>query len=453
MDKKNVSILVGMAGGSEAKGKLIAIIANTFDIHVRTGSINAAHTTYYQGKGYPWHLIPCGALLAPNAALVMGAGAQLDEKIMLREIGWLKDNNMWLLPDGTPRLKIDPHATVIEPIDVFAENGWADVCGPEWYAPTTCAVHEGDKNHEGVAKVAKTCEGCAKYPAESLHKALGSTTHGSGFNLIRKLARKDADGIHCGMLRDNKGNKLPICKTAADVEAFKPFLCDTVTYLNEANDAGKKILIEGTQGSILSVHHGYWPTTTSRDTNASNWAMEAGISPMAVEKVYGVTRTFPIRVFGNSGPFGGAEITWEEVSKYYYGLPPDMSDADLTKWLADNGKELLCEITTATKRRRRVFAFSEYDFKRAVMLNRPGEMMLSFVDYLNANDFGKSKWEDLSQTSRDWITTLESKLGVHFKYLSTGPDNHQTIIREAAPVAKGRVHIENLGTHADAVSA
>lgn len=427
---KNVSVLVGMAGGSEAKGKLIAHLAPTFDIMVRTGSINAAHTTYHNGKGYPWHLIPCGALQSPNSALVMGPGAQLDEKIMEREIGWLKDNNQFFMPDGkTPRLRIDPHATVIEPIDVFAENGWADVCGPQWFAPTTCEFHEGVKAPNGAAKVAKTCEGCNLYPEASLHKALGSTTHGSGYNLIRKLARIDPDGVHAGLLRDNKGNKVPRAKTAAEVEAFKPYLCDTVEYLNRSNDEGKKILLEGTQGSILSVHHGYWPKTTSRDTNASNWVMEAGLAPTVVEKVYGVTRTFPIRVFGNSGPFGAPEVSWEDVTRHYYDLPADMSDEDLNKWLADNGKELLCEITTATKRRRRVFLFSEYDFKRAVMLNRPDEMMLSFVDYLNYTDFGKSRWEDLSLQARDWIESLESKLGVHFKYLSTGPDNHQTIIR------------------------
>jgi adenylosuccinate synthase len=419
-----------MAGGSEAKGKLIGLIAPQFDVMVRTGSINAAHTVYYQGKGYPWHLIPCGAMLAPKARLVMGAGAQLDVKIMQREIQWLKDVGMYYCEDGkTPRLMIDPHATVIEPIDVYAENGWSEVCGPQWYAPTTCEYHEGDRAPNGKLKDKQTCMGCDLYPEASLHKALGSTTHGSGYNLIRKLARIDPDGVHCGLLRDNKGNKVPKCTTAADYDEFKPFLADTVEFLNKANDAGLKILLEGTQGSILSVHHGYWPKTTSRDTNAANWVMEAGLAPTVVEKVYGVTRTFPIRVFGNSGPFGAPEITWEDVTKHYYDLPAEMSNEDLATWLKANNKELLCEITTATKRRRRVFMFSEYDFKRSVMLNRPDEIMLSFVDYLNANDFGKSKWEDLSQNARDWITTLESKLGVHFKYLSTGPDNHQTIIR------------------------
>ena len=427
---KVVDVLIGMAAGSEAKGKLIGVIANDYDVMVRTGSTNAAHTTYYKGKGYPWHLIPCGALTNQRAWLVLGAGMQLEVDRLFKEISWLQDNNAWLHPEtGTPRLLIDPKATIIDPIDLFAENGWQEVCGPQWYAPTTCEFHEGTKSPDGAVKVAKTCEGCSDYPKDSLHRALGSTTHGCGYNLIRKLARVAPDGIHAGLLRDNKGNPVPRVRVATDIPELAPFFCDTEAFLNQQVDLGNLILLEGTQGSVLSMHHGYWPKSTSRDTNASNWVMEAGLSPVTVRKVFGVTRTFPIRVFGNSGPFGSPEITWEEVTKQYYGLNMQMPDDELNAWLKANGKEMLCEITTATKRRRRVFKFSEVDFKRAYQINRPEEMMLSFVDYLNVNDFGKSRWEDLTAGSQTWITGLEKRIGKKFKYLSTGPDEKHLIIR------------------------
>src|SRR5689334_19002386 len=109
MTKRNVSIVVGMAAGSEAKGKLVAHLAPQFDVLVRTGSVNAAHTTYLGNKPRAWHLIPCGALHAPGAWLVLGAGAQLSIEHLMREIDWLKTDNAWYHPTArVPRLLIDP---------------------------------------------------------------------------------------------------------------------------------------------------------------------------------------------------------------------------------------------------------------------------------------------------------------------------------------------------------
>jgi adenylosuccinate synthase len=431
MVAKNVDVLVGLSFGSEAKGKLLSSLAmrKPWDILVRTGSVNAAHTTYINGEGLPWHQLTCIGLHNPKAPIVLGAGAQIDKYYLNREIGWLKDRNAWFI-DGKPRLRIDPNATIIDAVDVRAENGWADICGPEWYAPTTCQFHNGTKGKFGAEKPAGGCMGCEAYPADSLHKSLGSTTHGSGYNLIRKLARITADGEFAGMLRDPSGAKVPRVKLAKEDADLAEYMCDTVELLNSANDEGKRIILEGTQGSPLSVHHGPWPKTTSRDTNASNWFMEAGLSPATCNKIYGVTRTFPIRVAGASGAMGGRELTWEEVTKYHYSLAPDMTNDQLAQWLHNNAKKELREITTATKRQRRVSEFHIPSFKRAISINRPDEMMLSFIDYINYEDFNKDAWDSLSEKSKNWILNLEHEAGVFFKYLSTGPSESAFIVRE-----------------------
>jgi adenylosuccinate synthase len=431
MTKKNVSIVVGLNAGSEAKGKLVSHLAPQFGALVRTGSINAAHTTYYQNKPYSWHLIPCGALQSPGSLLIMGAGAQLELNILKREIGWLQDNNQWLDKFGKPRLYIDPNATIIDEIDVLAENGWQETCGKDWHNPTQCKYHEGLVGPDESTKEQKTCNGCSKYPKNSLHKALGSTTHGGGYNLIRKMARIAPDGIHAGLLFDNNGNQVPKVKRACDIDELKPYLYDTAHLINTLNDIGIKIMLEGTQGAALSMtHSGYWPKSTSRDTNASNWAMEAGVSPLIVENIYGVTRTFPIRVFGNSGPYGSEEITWETFNKMYYNLPVNITDDELDIWLKDNNKKKVCEITTATKRRRRIFEFSNDDFKRAHMLNRPeAGVMLSFVDYLDPSDYNKNTWESLSNKAKVWVENKERELDIKFRWLSTGPDSDAIITR------------------------
>jgi adenylosuccinate synthase len=198
---------------------------------------------------------------------------------------------------------------------------------------------------------------------------------------------------------------------ARDIDLLKPYISNTVKFLNNIVDVGGSVLLEGTQGSILSLFHGYTGKTTSRDTNAANWCADAGISPLAVRDIYGVIRTFPIRVAGNSGPMSGQEISWEEVTEHAESPEP------------------IVEVTTATKRKRRVFMFGEEDFKKAIDINRPTKIMLSFVDYLNYQDKHKSSWDSLTQKTRDWITILESKTGVFFNYLSTGPAPEHTIVR------------------------
>jgi len=464
---KSVTVVVGMQYGSEAKGKLISVIAHEYQMLVRTGSVNAAHTVYFEGKAYPWHQLPAGTLHMmkrnPESIIVLGAGSQLDLHYLEREVKWLQEHGV-LFFEGTkvPRLLIDNMATVIDEFDTFAENGYANVCGPQWYKPTTCQYHNGDKGPDGATKAKGGCTGCSLYPADSMHRTLGSTTHGSGMNMIRKLARRGnivmgrenltfeqfVEGMAIDqMLKDDIGPaikgvmaqayeiygkrialKAPPVKLVSDIKDTEiagvklgAFLADTVDAINTYIDAGKKVMLEGTQGAMLSVHHGTWPKTTSRDTNASNWCMEAGVAPTAVEKVIGVARTFPIRVAGDSGPTSGKEITWKDVSEFA-GVPYTHND-DPTQIKG------LIEITTATKRVRRVFEFGDEDFLKAMQLNRPDELMLTFVDYLGIENAGKRDWNELTPKAREWVIKKEASLGVHFRYLSTGPGDQELIVR------------------------
>jgi hypothetical protein len=78
-----------------------------------------------------------------------------------------------------------------------------------------------------------------------------------------------------------------------------------------------------------------------------------------------------------------------------------------------------------------VFNFGEEDFKKTMSINRPNKLALTFVDYLHYSDYGKSSWDSLTQKSRDWITIFETKLGVFFNILSTGPKPEHKIYRKS----------------------
>lgn len=134
------------------------------------------------------------------------------------------------------------------------------------------------------------------------------------------------------------------------LKELRPYLGSTADELERLYQGGKKILLEGTQGTGLSLYHGLYPHVTSRDTTVAGCLSEAGISPRRVRKIIMVTRTYPIRVGGQSGPFISNEIDMRIVAERS----------------GKNAEDLLKkEITTTTKKNRRIAEFSWSMFRRA----------------------------------------------------------------------------------------
>jgi len=417
MTNRCVDIVVGLQAGSEAKGKLITVLKRPYHALVRTGGCNAAHGVHLGDKKYLFHQLPCGALHFPESLLVLGANAQIDVEYLRKEVEILREAGCLFLPNGKSRIFVDYHATMVDAVDKIAENGGRmPECGDLYFHPRDCPVH---------ATLGGTCLGCQKLPKDSAWAKLGSTTHGAGANAIRKILRGTRMAVLAGQpLKVPPQLPSRWSDWASDVEVVPlryatdddcvksvATICDTVEVLNDLVDQNCPILLEGTQGALLSLHHGYIGKTTSRDTNAATWCAEAGVSPLTIRDIYGVARTYPIRVAGDSGPLSGPEITWDEVTR------------------RAEAPTVIEELTSATKRRRRVFEWGMEDMQKALMLNRPTKLMLTFVDYLHYTNVGVSQWEGLTPGSRAWITDKEEKLGIKFDYLSTGPKQDQTIYR------------------------
>jgi len=225
-----------------------------------------------------------------------------------------------------------------------------------------------------------------------MYEGIGSTCEGIGVAMARKVLR-----------RNN-----PI--TAKDVPELQPYMTNVSGELNESIDANVPIMLEGTQGFGLSLNHGYYPYVTSRDVLASSILGECGLAPRTVRRVIGVMRTYPIRVHGNSGPMGADELTWEDVAR-------------------ESGYKSLSEKTTVTGRVRRVSRINWDLLVACVQANKPTEIALMFLDYIDAGDRGKNSWADLSQKSKDFVIETECKLGVPVTILSTGPRPEETIFR------------------------
>lgn len=223
----------------------------------------------------------------------------------------------------------------------------------------------------------------------------GSTAEGVGHAMARKVLRKE--GTVAGSFPD-----------------LQRFIADTKRELWDIDRDGGRIMIEGTQGYGLSVSHGPYPFVTSRDVLASSLLSDVGFAPKAVGRVFGVMRTYPIRVAGNSGPMGARELTWAEVAKRA-------------------GYDSLEERTTVTKRVRRV---SEMDWgllREACDANRPDGIMLGFVDYIDARLRGSSSRQQLldCQPAVEFIKRVEEVSGTRVIAVSTGPRPEEVIYLES----------------------
>lgn len=226
-----------------------------------------------------------------------------------------------------------------------------------------------------------------------LHQRIGSTGKGVGMARIARIKRDENENLLARHFPwSNK-----------DVEVI-----DTVRLIHQWLQDGGAAVLEGTQGSGLSLTHGPWPYVTSADTNAAQLAADAGIPPSMVDAVL-VARTMPIRVAGNSGPLAG-ETSWEQISRQL-GQP-------------------VTETTTVTRKTRRVGAWDEALFARAVMLNAPIWCALTFLDYWDGGGArGVNRWSDLPTQARLRVLEIERRHGVDFRLLLTGPEASDAVVR------------------------
>ena len=187
------------------------------------------------------------------------------------------------LPSGTQagqaQLALGPGAVVYPP-ELLDEIARCDVSIDRLSIdPQVMVVEDSDKQAE-----------------QDMVGTIGSTASGTGNATARRLMR--GEGV----------------RLARDVDDLRPYVRPTYELLEEAYASRKRIMLEGTQGSGLSLHHGPYPYVTSRDTNVAGCLAEAGIAPARVRKVVMVVRTYPIRVGGTSGPLT-SELTWQEIEE------------------------------------------------------------------------------------------------------------------------------------------
>jgi len=355
INKQLVDVLVGAQYGSEGKGQVVGYLAPEYDCLVRVGGPNAGHQVYNEKDG----------VFDPDTFHIIPSGARRNPKakivigpgavISLKVL--LNEISKFGI-DSPERLVIDPNVTVISENDINIEKD--------------------------INKIGGTGQG------------VGSATAN---NIIARL-------------KEDKSHKVINCKQLLG------YVKSTHEVLEKLFSEDRKILLEGTQGTFLSLHHGEFPYVTSRDTTASGCLAEAGIAINRVRKVILVTRTYPIRVQspdgGTSGDFLNSELTWEEISKRSGIIIDELRNK---------------EITSTTHRPRRVGEFSWIGLRKACELNSPTDIALTFVDYLNVKNRTARRYELLTPPTKQFIEEVERCSGVSVSLLSTRFDFRSIIDR------------------------
>jgi adenylosuccinate synthase len=211
---------------------------------------------------------------------------------------------------------------------------------------------------------------------------IGSTGSGTGAAVVRRIQRGSADDLAAA------STELANC-----VRPTRPLLVDALS-------RSQRVLIEGTQGFGLSVlHTPHFPNATARDTTAAGALSEVGLSPLDVDEVVLVLRAFPIRVAGDSGPFGEEEINWETVRRE-----------------GGHGNDLT-EYTSVTKRVRRVARFDPMIVRAAIAANNPSRIVLNHVDHVDAD-----ARHGLTSKAQAFVTKVSAGIERPIDLVGLGPD-------------------------------
>ena len=201
----------------------------------------------------------------------------------------------------------------------------------------------------------------------------------------------------------NADRAMRTLKLAKDVASLSDYLVDVPSLINSALKANDKVLIEGTQGTFLSLWHGTYPYVTSKEVTASGICADVGLGPKNVDEVIIVFKSYVTRV--GTGPLDN-ELTPNEISAKGWS-----------------------EFGTVTGRPRRASEFNFELARRAVMLNSATQIALTKLDIRFPECVGKTSYEELSDDAKSFIKKIESVLELPVTIIGTGPEVNEIVDR------------------------
>ena len=423
----NLAVL-GAQWGDEGKGKIIDLLSPAYAVVARSqGGHNAGHTVLVGGDEFILHLIPSG-ILHPGVTCVIGNGVVVDPAALFAEIDQLHDRGV----DTTGRLLVSNRAHVI--------------------LPYHRDVEAASENRLGAHRIGTTSRGIGP-----------SYEHKAGRRGVRvgDLAEGGPDGRLAALIQANVGERNRAVtgpaldwrtvwrETAGVWTRLGAMAADTSRYLHDALQAGRPVLFEGAQGTMLDVDHGTYPYVTSSNATIGGVCTGLGVGPRAIDDVLGIAKAYATRV--GEGPF-----------------PTELDEARagrLREWGREYG--------ASTGRPRRCGWFDAVGVRYAVRVNGMTALAMTKLDVLDHLDellvctgyryrgelladppatsgglascepvyetmpgwagagrtAGVTDERDLPAAARAYLARIEELSGVPIAIISTGSERGDTIVR------------------------
>ncbi len=428
----NIAVL-GAQWGDEGKGKIVDLLTPSFAIVARyQGGHNAGHTVYVQGQKFVLHLIPSG-ILHPGVTCIIGNGVVVDPQALFDEVDQLAGLGVAV----GDRLVISNKAHLILPyhreLDLLSEARR----GERKIGTTSRGIGPAyeDKIARRGVRVGDLAEVASETPlADAVRENVEARNR-----LIGGAAmdwRRVLDDLRTAWVR------------------LKPWVKDVSVYLTEARKAGRAVLYEGAQGTLLDIDHGTYPFVTSSNATIGGVCTGLGVGPRAIDGVLGVAKAYTTRV--GEGP-----------------LPTELTD-EIGNRLRESGQEY----GASTGRPRRCGWYDAVAVRYAVRVNGVDALALTKLDVLDGLDEiqictayrcngttltefpgdlgqlaactpvyervpgwsaltkGARRFADLPDGAQRYIRRLEEVTCVPMGIISTGSDRHETIVREDSVVSR-----------------
>jgi adenylosuccinate synthase len=423
-------IVLGAQWGDEGKGKVVDLFSEKFAIVARyQGGHNAGHTVFIGEKKFVLKLIPSG-ILRPGIQAVIGNGVVLDPAALLEEMETLERAGI----DVKKQLAISNRAHVIFPFHRIVEKmseGRDDRVPIGTTSRGIGPCYEDKIGRRGI-RIADLYEPeafCAMYTLLAEDKQLLAQT----FNI--------QETIDFEQIRDE------YLKMA---ERIRPMVCDTAQLLNDAMKAGKRVLFEGAQGSMLDVDHGTYPFVTSSSATAGGACTGAGVPPTQIHGVIGVSKAYTTRV--GSGPFP-TELeneTGERIRKAgkEYGAVTGRPrrcgwfDVPLLRYtsMINGFTSLVITKLDVLDQFDEIQVCTEYRNAKTMPATfralEAAEPVYKTLPGWKSETRGLTRHEDLPPRARDYLKFLSDQTGVEIGCISTGPERDETVMIQGSQLAR-----------------
>ncbi|MBD9697934.1 adenylosuccinate synthase [Flavimobilis sp. GY10621] len=419
-------VVVGAQWGDEGKGKATDQLGSQVDFVVKfNGGNNAGHTVVVGSEKYALHLLPSG-ILSPGVTPVIGNGVVVDIEVLFQELDALVARGV-----DVSRLLVSSAAHVI--------------------APFHRTLDKVSERFLGKRRIGTTGRGIGPAYADKINRVGIRVQDLFDENILRQKIEGSLDQKNHLLVKVYNRRAITVDETVEELLAYaerlRPMVADTSLVLNEALDAGKTVLFEGGQATMLDVDHGTYPFVTSSNATAGGVCTGSGIGPTRIDRVVGVIKAYTTRV--GEGPFptelhddmgeflrttgGEFGVTtgrprrcgwYDAVIARYSARVNGLTDFALTKLDVLTGLEQIpvCVAYDVDGTRFDEMPLDQSDFHHA-------KPILEYFPGWTEDITGARTFEDLPANAQAYVLALEGMSGSRMSVIGVGPDREQTIVR------------------------